>query len=137
MTSKPPPSRYKVIERGRRLEVIDTLTGQPASRSLPPPRADGGGGRQGGVEDGDSFTTRRWYDDKAPRRIRLNFATRKRFDQLRMTIAIVVALLVAFAFLFWPFFVPLLVVAGAVGWQQRVQARTAVTRFLDGFDQGR
>ena len=31
-----PPSRYKVVERGRRLIVIDTRTGQPATREAKP-----------------------------------------------------------------------------------------------------
>jgi hypothetical protein len=31
-----PPGRYKVVERGRRLVVIDTRTGQPATREVKP-----------------------------------------------------------------------------------------------------
>lgn len=31
-----PPGRYKVVERGRRLVVIDTRTGQPATRAPAP-----------------------------------------------------------------------------------------------------
>lgn len=31
-----PPSRYKVVERGRRLIVIDTRSGQPATREVKP-----------------------------------------------------------------------------------------------------
>lgn len=31
-----PPGRYKVVERGRRLIVIDTRTGQPATREVKP-----------------------------------------------------------------------------------------------------
>jgi len=31
-----PPGRYRVVERGRRLVVIDTRTGQPATRAVKP-----------------------------------------------------------------------------------------------------
>ena len=34
-----PPSRYKVVERGRRLVVVDTRTGQPATRDVHPATA--------------------------------------------------------------------------------------------------
>ncbi len=33
---RPPPSRYRVVERGRRLEVIDTLTGEPVIAIMRP-----------------------------------------------------------------------------------------------------
>lgn len=79
-----PPSRYKVVERGRRLVVIDTHTGRPAARqhhAAPPPvpqpldravprpvesaepsRVDDRSGSQ-------VITTAAFYDLKAPRRI--------------------------------------------------------------------
>lgn len=83
-----PPSRYKVVERGRRLVVIDTLTGQPAARepvavpardtrAEPPPPAprpvEGGGPRRVDDRSGAAvFTTSRLYDLKGPREIVLD-----------------------------------------------------------------
>ncbi|WP_404336012.1 hypothetical protein AB2M62_17955 [Sphingomonas sp. MMS12-HWE2-04] len=87
-----------------------------------------------GVEDGAAFTTRRWFDSKAPRRIRTNFATRSRLDQLRFGLALAIALIVAFCFLFWPFF-PILVVAALATPKLRLQLRDASTRWIDGLDQ--
>lgn len=83
-----PPSRYKVVEKGRRLIVVDRLTGEQIKHQIhaqphrseqryglesmerpappPAPRKEGPG-RMGGV-----FTTQDWYDDKAPRALMLN-----------------------------------------------------------------
>lgn len=60
-----PPGRYKVVERGRRLVVIDTLTGQPAAREMPAP-VETRTTRAGGAA---VFTTSPIYDLKGPRRI--------------------------------------------------------------------
>jgi len=154
---RPPPSRYKVVERGRRLEVIDTRTGKPASSSVPLPLAGGarGGGDLGRGRDGDLsgppasgrgatgagagvdseiFLTRRWFDDKAPRAIRMNYANRARLLSLRWGVAIAVALLVGLSFLFWPLAI-FLVFALATGPKLRAQLRAASTSWLDGLDQ--
>jgi len=63
-----PPSRYRVVERGRRLEVIDTRvegagqTRREVLRGLPnKTRFDGT----------REWTTRGWYDANGPRRVRL------------------------------------------------------------------
>lgn len=153
---RPPPTRYKVVERGRRLEVIDTLTGKPASSSVPLPLAEreigrrrdgdlsapspnppvsGGGARTGNAGlDSDIFVTRRWYDDKAPRTIRLNYVNRGRLTHLRYGIAIAAALLVVLAFWFWPLAI-FLVFALAAGPKLRAQLRAGITNWIDGFDQ--
>jgi hypothetical protein len=156
---QPPPSRYKVVERGRRLEVIDTRTGKPAS-SVPLPLAGGvrggaiGRGRDGNLTgppptppasgrgaqagsaglDSDTFVTKRWFDDKAPRTIRLNYANRARLLNLRWIVAVAIALLVVLSFWFWPLAI-LLVFAVAFGPKLRAQLRVASTRWLDGLDQ--
>jgi hypothetical protein len=147
MAMQPPPSRYKVVERGRRLEVIDTHTGKPAS--TPPrlplegaPRLEhsghktGGGGATGGSAgiDPGGFRTSRWYDDKAPRTIRMSYTNRARLLNLRWGVAIAVALFVALGFLFWPAAL-LLIVALVTGPKLRAQLRAASTRFLDELDQ--
>ncbi|KRC79598.1 hypothetical protein [Sphingomonas sp. Root241] len=153
---RPPPTRYKVVERGRRLEVIDTLTGEPVSRSsaplplagargevgpgprdlsAPPSPASGRGAQAGSAGlDSGTFVTRRWYDDKAPRTIRMNYSNRARLTNLRYGIAVAVALLVVLAFLFWPFALVLVFVVIANP-KIRTQIRTGITRWIDGFDQ--
>lgn len=81
MPTQPPMPRYRVIERGRRLEVIDTRTGEAvkaavmrepgraaASRWPTLPEAEGFDGRA-------LLSTHRWYDDKAPRRVLLDPGT--------------------------------------------------------------
>jgi hypothetical protein len=152
---QPPPSRYKVVERGRRLEVIDTRTGKPASSSIPLPPAGARGGDVGaaprdlsgppvpagggatkesaGIDPG-VLVTRRWFDDKAPRTIRMNYTNRARLLNLRWGFAIAIALLVALSFLFWPLAI-VLVFALVFGPKLRAQLRTVSTRWLDGLDQ--
>jgi hypothetical protein len=80
------------------------------------------------------FVTRRWFDDKAPRSIRMNYANRARLLNLRWGAAIAVALLVVLSFLFWPLAV-MLVFALIFGPKLRAQLRVVSTRWLDGFDQ--
>ena len=75
-----PPTRYRVVERGRRLVVIDTLTGQPATRELAvheskavaPATRPVEASAPSAVDDRSGhavLTTSRFYDLKAPRRI--------------------------------------------------------------------
>lgn len=68
-----PPSRYRVVERGRRLVVIDTHTGQPATRALPAREPGATPSTAPVADEGRSsfavLTTSRLYDLKAPRRI--------------------------------------------------------------------
>ena len=156
---RPPPTRYKVVERGRRLEVVDTWSGERVSSPSPRPLA--GGGRVGDIGDGprdlssppspapssgrgattggagldsDTFVTRGWYDDKAPRTIRLNYSNRARLTNVRYGIAVAVAVLVALAFMFWPFAV-ILVLAVTLNPKLRTQLRAGITSWIDGFDQ--
>lgn len=157
-----PPSRYRVEERGRRLVVIDRDTGREVSPTKSPlplagedgnhkwpglgkarhpsPRASGMGtqgwrfGIQGPKATPDSFVTQRWFDARAPRTIKLNYAARARLAWLRFGGAIVIALLVASCFLFWPWF-PFAIAATLAPQRSRSQLREASTRWLDGFDQ--
>jgi hypothetical protein len=153
---RPPPTRYKIVERGRRLEVIDTWSGERVSSPAPRPLAQGGRNddlsdrrsddlsappasaktaRAGSAGvDADTFVTRRWYDDKAPRTIRLNYSNRARLTNLRYGIAVGVAVLVALAFLFWPFAV-IVVLVVTLNPKLRTQLRAGITSWIDGFDQ--
>jgi hypothetical protein len=94
-----PPTRYRVVEKGRRLIVIDRLRGErvesrivdtlegrsprrieardrpmpapvptPAGRAEP--RRSAGSGTQTG--SGMVVATQRWFDDRGPRRIRVD-----------------------------------------------------------------
>lgn len=153
---RPPPTRYKIVERGRRLEVIDTWSGERVSSPSPCPLA--GGSRSDDLRDrrpddlsappastktpragtagldSDTFVTRGWYDDKAPRTIRLNFVNRARLTNLRYGFAVAIALLVVLAFWFWPFAL-ILVFAVTVNPKLRTQLRASITKWIDGFDQ--
>ncbi|MDP5280434.1 hypothetical protein Q9Q95_16010 [Sphingomonas sp. DG1-23] len=80
------------------------------------------------------MVTRRWFDDRAPRTIRMNYANRARLLNLRWGFAIGVALLVALSFLFWPLAI-VLVFALVFGPKLRAQLRVVSTNWLDGFDQ--
>lgn len=146
MTTQPPPSRYRIVERGRRLEVIDTRTASQPKTPLPlaggarggdelfpksrgfrlPPRARASGAA--GV-DADTFVTKAFYDAKAPRTIRIDFITRKRLDGVRFGGAIAIALLVAFGFLFWP--LAFSVFGFLLSDKVRQRLRAASTRFVD------
>lgn len=131
---KLPPSRYRVVEKGRRLVVIDTQTGAPVSQ-----HGDGAPPAQpvrrspAGVDDGSVFVTQRWYDDRAPRTVRLNYATRQQIKNIRFAIAIAVAVCVVIGFLFWPVLILFAVLLAQP--KLHKQARAAVTRWIDGFDQ--
>ncbi|MBB5711213.1 hypothetical protein [Sphingomonas xinjiangensis] len=149
MTIQPPPSRYKVVERGRRLEVIDTRTGERATSHHAPPPLSGGESLFPSMRrlrpsppaagtaglDADTFVTKSFYDARAPRTIRINDVTRRRLDGVRFGGAIIIALLVAFAFLFWP------LALGVFGFllsdKVRTRLHAASTRFVDTLDQAR
>ena len=87
-----------------------------------------------GVDDGNVFTTKPWFDDRGPRTVRMNFATRARIDQLRFGAAILIAFAVAFSFLFWPWF-PIAAVALLAQPKLLKKLRGASTRWIDGLDQ--
>ncbi|WP_156818694.1 hypothetical protein [Sphingomonas sp. Mn802worker] len=103
-----PPTRFRVVERGRRLEVIDTASGKPvagssrfagSASSLDAARVDtplmldqvvrpavprtsaqrkpGGLPRATRFDGTVSFTTRAFYDDRAPRVVTLDPARAK------------------------------------------------------------
>lgn len=140
---QPPPGRYKVVERGRRLEVIDSRTGQPAAGTrspVPPadapPREPGAapsrwaGLRRRRPPAATAFVTRPFYDAHAPRRVPINFRVRARFRTLRFAIAVGVALFVAASLLLWPV-VPVVPIAALAAPRVRETLRAASTRFVD------
>lgn len=112
MPTEPPPTRYKVVERGRRLEVIDTWAGAaPAAPRLPepapmarrtadpvaaprPPALDSRGRR--------IIATRGWYDAKGPRRIALGDQGEDKLKNLWVFGVVAAFIGAVAAFLFWP-----------------------------------
>lgn len=146
-----PPSRYKVVERGRRLVVIDTRTGRPANDDLPPPpasrpRADNTptaanrpiqSTAPAPVDDASGaaiFTTSRFYDLKGPRRLVMNEAFSERFGKAMggWMIALFVFAGVATLFFPWLWLFPVVIL-----FQPKVRAaiRQWITARLDEADQ--
>ncbi|MBQ1497805.1 MAG: hypothetical protein IIZ38_05790 [Sphingomonas sp.] len=140
-----PPSRYRVVEQGRRLVVIDTLAGEPVRpvpaapempgekrrrmeaprpASPPPPRGRDAGG------EGFSLVTARWFDNDAPRSIRID-----RDGQAQLGMALLVLVVVAGFFLTvigWP----AVIVLGILLFNPKARGglRTAATAWLTALD---
>lgn len=141
-----PPSRYKVVERGRRLVVIDTQTGRPAVREPVVPASPPSGAPAArpietmaprSVDDrsGDAIlTTSRLYDLKGPRRIvmRENFSNRLGRAIGGWLIALFVFAAVTALFSPWLLLLPL-----ALSFQPKARAafRQWITARLDEADQ--
>ncbi len=160
-----PPTRFRVVERGRRLEVIDSATGRvvgersrsdragssvaatrankplmldrvvgraPAPRGTPAPTA-GALPRTTRFDGTVSFTTRAFYDDRAPRTVTLDPARAK---MLRgAAVAALLLLIITPALLLmlaWSSF-PLLFGLAAVAFNPKVRQRlrAAVTALID------
>lgn len=148
-----PPSRYRVVEQGRRLVVIDRLSGGPihpvppsmpempgekrrrmeAPRALdrPAPRATKPEprGRYAGGE-GLSFTTARWFDKEGPRTIRISQDGQ---GQAALVLAILFVVAIFFiAIIGWP----ILLILGflALNAKARDGFRTAATTWLTALD---
>jgi hypothetical protein len=142
-----PPTRYKVVEQGRRLVVLDSWNGdapvtghaprsdaaarpatveQARAALRPRPRADRAGNAPAGASE-TVITTQPWFDAKGPRRIRIDAS-----GQGQLLIAAMVAAMAAillFVLTGWP----LLLVAGFALAPPRVRAglRLGVTAWLD------
>lgn len=139
-----PRTRYKVVERGRRLEVVDSWNGDaPVQRrapdSAPPPvrsgpapvealrapRLDSRGHR--------ILATKVWYDAKGPRQIVLTDVGEQKMKGLWLVAFVALFILAVAAFLFWPllFILPFLLARGNV----RQGFRKAGAAFLDNINQ--
>lgn len=149
--------RLVVIDRASGREITQTKSPLPLAggggggdgsrkgsgrRSAPPPAPPASGrgtqayrfGIQRPKSAPDSFVTRSWFDRKAPRTIKLNYAAHSRLAGLRFGGAIMIGLLVVGFFLFWPWF-PFLFAMAVAPQRSRALLREASTRWLDGFDQ--
>jgi len=132
-----PPSRFKVIERGRRLEVIDTRNGEPAASS---PSTSSGNRpalswpRQVRFDGGSELTTHPLYDDHGPRTLPIDPGAVATIGKARLGAAVVaitlVILLIAYPWL-------LLVLFLLLGSRWRAAFRKRVTAWLDRYDEAR
>lgn len=156
-----PPSRYRVVERGRRLVVIDRWHGErPVApgvpvRSLegarrpevaPPPEREphlpvdrpasslplAGAGIQSSAGE-IVITTQRWFDTKGPRRIVVaGYSARQMLNRAGTMAVAAVAVLFLAGLAFPPlWFLPALVLAKPIGGPIRL----ATTRWLDALAQ--
>lgn len=142
-----PPSRYKVVEEGRRLVVVDRLTGErvkhqihetphrPEQRyglsSLERPRPNPPSPSPSGLQTGGrQITTARWYDNKAPRTLPLDD---DRLGALVIVGGILVSLTILILFLFNVFG---LFVVGFLLMQKGARAalRRGATAWLDALE---
>jgi len=137
-----PPTRFRVVERGRRLEVIDTQAGKaapgrraetprlvldlgkPRFRLLEKLRFDGGG----------AWTTSGFYDARGPRTLTLDAGAMRmlRYAAAGLVAVVIVWLLLAMAIpVLWG--VPMLLLNP----KARETIRNRVTAGLDGLDSPR
>lgn len=148
-----PPSRYRVVEQGRRLVVIDTLAGEPVrpvpasmpempgetrrrmeaprpqsravSRARPEPS-----GRYAGGGEVVSFVTAPWFDNEGPRTIQVS-----KNGQTQIGVAVVVAVVIAvvLAILFsWALVFPIAFLLFHA--KTRVALRSAATTWITALD---
>jgi hypothetical protein len=139
MALQPPPSRYRVVERGRRLEVIDTQTGAASGGREVAPLTSARPGVFGrtvaraaslGATDAAGralYTTATWFDDRGPRTLLLDEVGTRKLARAAATVALVTVVAVAVLGVFaWA--VPV------VGWAVMSQhGRVPMARWLDGF----
>jgi len=135
-TRPPPPSRYRVVEKGRRLVVIDTRTGEAPTRVGRDAVKDLPLGPERIAFDGRSvLVTRRFYDDKAPRRLTLDEGATRWLEGARsLAIGGAVLAVVLLIFLPWLALVVIPVAALLLRRQGRAALRALATRWLDRYD---
>lgn len=133
-----PPTRFRVVERGRRLEVIDTQAGKtPSARRTEAPRpTDGKTPRfklpeKVRFDGGGSWTTDGFYDAKGPRTVTLDAGAMQRLRYAGVGLVAVVIVWAALGFaipVVWG--APLLLLNPKV----RETVRGQVTGFVDGLE---
>ncbi len=135
-----PPTRFRVVERGRRLEVIDTQAGKtPPTRRSEAPRPMGGKAPRFKLPEkvrfdgGGSWTTDGFYDAKGPRTVTLDAGAMQRLRYAGAAALAVVIVWVALGFaipIVWG--APVLLLNPKV----RETVRGQVTTLIDGLESG-
>lgn len=134
-----PPSRWKVVERGRRLEVIDRLSGKAVAQHGRPTEAAPRQQRlaralgslrpqQTRFDGGGTLTTHPFYDAKGPRTLQLDGGSTALIARVRIAAA-VLGMALAVAAVAWPWV--LLVLVPLLQGSFRKPLRAAATRWLD------
>lgn len=153
--STPPPPRYRIVERDRRLVVIDTWdksgTGDIAS---PPPAVRHGAGRSlaagaqpagpiadllltiacRGARDDQGrriLTTNASFDTAGPRKITLTASAERRLGTLLLRTAGALAIAAVVLWIFPTLLFLAIVAGGALAAATKSTARPAMTRWLD------
>jgi len=133
-----PPGRWQVVERNRRLEVIDRQTGQRLAthRSVEPvpPPANAAPGwrlpsvRQTRFDGGGELTTHRLFDAKAPRTIQLDAGSAATVSRVQLALTVAAMVFVAAA-IAWPWLLIALTVP--LTRETREPVRRWITNWLD------
>ncbi|RYD47210.1 MAG: hypothetical protein EOP60_17855 [Sphingomonadales bacterium] len=154
-----PGTRYKVVERGRRLEVIDTWNNNATVKPAQPdpvqraPQLDASGAAEvmrSHRHEAPSpieairapkldqrgrglLHTQGWYDGKGPRQIVVTPQGEEKLKGLRVVAFVALCILAVMVFLFWQllFIVPFI----AFNEGARKGLRSASTKFLDDLNQ--
>lgn len=140
MTMSPPPSRYRVVEDGRTLVVIDrwasarpaSVNAPPSSPSVPAPPPRGsitGAATRVRFDGGSILSTHRWYDANGPRTITLDPARAAAWSRAKLILLGLGlgSILVTVAYPWAPLPILFLLLQP----KARAAARGAITRWLD------
>jgi len=121
-----PPSRYRIVERDRRLVVIDTW--QDGTQPPDTPQHPNSPFRRIAFDGRATLTTHALYDSKGPRTIMLDPGSAATLKGIRIALILAVP---AIAIAAW--FAPILIVAPIVLLQRgaRARLRAAATAWLD------
>lgn len=134
-----PPTRYKVVERGRRLEVLDTWNNDAPVKPMagapsPPARLDKAPSPRS-VRPGPSphspgtLTTSAWYDAQGPRQIALTAAGEAKLKGLKAVGGITAMFAALAIWFFWPLM--LLAVFALLRGDARTALRRGAATFID------
>lgn len=135
MRNPPPPPRYRIFERDRRLVVVDSWTAEGPKAEMPnlAPRERRRASRLGRLKrvafDGRMrLTTHGLFDEKAPRTILLDPGSAATIRSIKILVAVAIAVLVFVAVSMPYLLLGLLVLAQP---KPRARLRAAITAWLD------